>query len=252
MLIQIVKFALLCTGVVLAGGCSSTAQDSNANAAATTPTEVRASARPRTACPTACCPCHSPAAATTSPSYPRAATRSRSATLWPTRSTCRRALTRTTVSTSPSIRHDRNESPASCTWMRQATGRASLANPAQSRMKSCRRGRPWRLVTAITNQPILDVSEPVTAELGGARGLYLEVRIPKDYNASRCGDGEIGLVGRSGMIRNALPGYVGTWWVLNVDGERILVQPYCPGPCPDNSTEHLNEVAETITFTKLG
>lgn len=107
------------------------------------------------------------------------------------------------------------------------------------------------LVTAIINHPILEVSEPAPAELGGARGQYLEVRIPDDYDASSCVDGEVGLVGRPEMVRNALPGYVGAWWVLDIAGERILLQPYCPGPCPRNWAERLRAVAETITFTRF-
>jgi hypothetical protein len=254
MLTQAVKFALLCTGVVLAGGCSSTGQDSNANAPATTPTEMRTSAQPdEDSLPDGVLPLPQPSGGDDFAVLPAG---------------------RYQVPISDTLAYEielpegtyaydgkylafdqaRPQRIAGILYVDEAgEGVGVSRDPCTKQDDIVPAGRTIdELVSAISNQPILDVSEPVTAELGGARGLYLEVRIPKDYNASRCGGGEIGLVGRSGMIRNALPGYVGTWWVLNVDGERILVQPYCPGPCPDNSTEHLKEVAETITFTKLG
>jgi hypothetical protein len=251
---SLARLALLCTGMVLAGGCSSTGPGENDSAAATTSTEASPSVRGEgETLPDGVLP------------LPRPSDGEEFAVLDAGRYQVPISDTLAYEIELPqgtyaydgkylAFDHARPRRIAGILYVDQAgNGTGVSRNPCTQQDEIVPAGGSvGELVTAITNQPILQVSEPTSAKLGGAQGVYLEVRIPKDYDTSSCGDGELGLVGHQGMVRNALPGYVGTWWVLNVDGERILVQPYCPGPCPDHSTERLKEVADTITFSELG
>ena len=38
--------------------------------------------------------------------------------------------------------------------------------------------------------------------------------------------------GNPGTSNNMAPGYVGDWWILDVDGQRVVVQQYCDGVTP--------------------
>jgi hypothetical protein len=104
------------------------------------------------------------------------------------------------------------------------------------------------LVTAIRAQSIYRTSRPEPVEVDGAAGTYLEVRIPAKYDASACADDQVGLPGNPDSNNNMAPGYVGRWWVLDVDGQRTVAQAFC-GPCDGGGLETMTGVVQGITFT---
>ena len=106
------------------------------------------------------------------------------------------------------------------------------------------------LAGALRRQPVLDVTKPVPVTLDGYRGLYLEVTIPDEVDADSCVDDRVSLFesgGPDGYIGQ--DGYVGRWWILEVDGERIVVMPQCDTGCTEDDFDTLTTMAESITFT---
>ena len=106
------------------------------------------------------------------------------------------------------------------------------------------------LAGALRRQPVLDVTKPIPGALAGYRGLYLEVTIPAEVDAGSCADGYVSLFesgGPDGYV--GYGGYVGRWWILEVDGERIVVMPECT-VCTDDDLDILTTMAESVTFTR--
>jgi hypothetical protein len=107
------------------------------------------------------------------------------------------------------------------------------------------------LTGALRRQPVLDVTEPVPVTLDGHRGLYVEVSIPETVETDRCVDDRVSLFesgGPDGYIGQQ--GYVGRWWILDVDGERMVVMPQCDTGCTEDEFATLTTMAESITFTQ--
>lgn len=101
------------------------------------------------------------------------------------------------------------------------------------------------LVEAIRDEPVYQVSDPEPVELGGARGTYLEIRVPATYDASSCG-GAVLLPGKSETKTTWEPGYRGHWWILDVEGQRVVVVQHCG--CPAAVLDRATPVARSITF----
>jgi len=104
------------------------------------------------------------------------------------------------------------------------------------------------LVSAIRKQPVYEVTRLAPVTIGGAEGQSFELRIPRAYDSSSCIDSQVGLPGKPSTSNNMSPGYVARWWVLDVAGERAVLQTYCDG-CTPAASERMVEVVESITFT---
>jgi len=104
------------------------------------------------------------------------------------------------------------------------------------------------LVGAIRKQPIYRAGRPEPIEFEGAGGQYFELRIPRGYDASSCRDGQVGLPGNPGANNNMSPGYVGHWWIVDVEGQRAVVQTLC-NQCDPQTSEPITRMVQSITFT---
>jgi hypothetical protein len=105
------------------------------------------------------------------------------------------------------------------------------------------------LVEAIISRPVYRVSRPEPAELGGASGQFFEIRIPARYDASPCHDSVVGLPRPAADGTSTVAsGYVGRWWILDVDGQRVVIQQFC-GPCAADTADRIARTANSITFT---
>jgi hypothetical protein len=103
------------------------------------------------------------------------------------------------------------------------------------------------LVSAIRSEPIYSVSQPEPVEIDGARGQYFVLRIPPNYDASRCADDQVGLPGTQESANNMEPGYLGRWWIVDVDGQRVVVQLFtAERNAPE--LEVMTKAVEGITF----
>ncbi len=106
------------------------------------------------------------------------------------------------------------------------------------------------LVSAIRDQPIYRVSRAEPVRIGDASGQFLEVRIPSGYDASSCSGDQVGLPGNPGTNNNMAPGYVGHWWILDVEGQRAVLQTFCDA-CGSKGSDFVAAMVESITFTAV-
>jgi hypothetical protein len=104
------------------------------------------------------------------------------------------------------------------------------------------------LVEAIRSEPLYRVSRPEPVEISGAKGTYLELRVPAGYDALPCEASEVGMPGNPRTSNNMPPGYVGYWWILDVDGQRVVAQQYCHH-CTAGDEDSLAATVQGITFT---
>jgi hypothetical protein len=107
------------------------------------------------------------------------------------------------------------------------------------------------LVAALADLTPYEVSRPTKVMLGGAKGRYVEARIPRSYDASPCADKTVLLPGNPDTAVGASPPYVGRWWVLDVGGQRVVVQQNCWGCTPDE-LRRAPSAPESMSFTSLG
>lgn len=118
------------------------------------------------------------------------------------------------------------------------------------------------LVRALTAQRYRDAGEPTDVELGGASGRYLEWSVPKDWKVTGDADFEgcdghphtdfVSWLGDGlGERYQQVAGQVDMLWVLDVDGERLLIDATY---APDTSRAKratLTQIVESIRFTDL-
>lgn len=104
------------------------------------------------------------------------------------------------------------------------------------------------LVQAIRSEPAYQVTRPEPVELGGASGTYLEVRIPRDRDTPRCDGGEVQTPGNPDNAISWKPPYIGSYWILDVDGQRVVVAQSC-GPCSSDEAHGDSADVRSISFT---
>jgi len=142
-----------------------------------------------------------------------------------------------------------SQAPADDTWLPRHPCRDHSVTPVGPDVAD--------LATGLRQQPGLTVTQPAAVTVDGYSGLYLEVRIPDRIDASRCADDIVHLfsIGRNGDVRREEwqweDGYVGRWWILDVDGKRIVVMPQCDrdNDCTPHDIDTFTRMAESITFT---
>jgi hypothetical protein len=104
------------------------------------------------------------------------------------------------------------------------------------------------LVTAIRGQSLYRVRHRAPVEIDGAAGQYLELQLPPEFDATPCVDEQLGLPGNPESNNNMAPGYVGRWWIVDVDGQRTVVQVFAERRDAEGF-EQMTDVARAITFT---
>ena len=103
------------------------------------------------------------------------------------------------------------------------------------------------LVRAIHNRPVYHASRPEPTQIGGAKGTYLEVEIPRAFDASRCANGEVQSPGIPATSVGWEPSSRGRYWILDVDGQRVVVAQECS--CAADEFGQAATIARSITFT---
>ncbi|HWJ08596.1 MAG TPA: hypothetical protein VNS46_04425 [Nocardioides sp.] len=104
------------------------------------------------------------------------------------------------------------------------------------------------LVRALTELAPYRVSAPVPVRLGSAEGSYLEARVPRGYDNARCDGGALQLPGNPATAVSGPAPYLGRWWVLDVEGRRVVVQQNCWG-CSAGRFDEAPQTPQSITFT---
>jgi hypothetical protein len=106
------------------------------------------------------------------------------------------------------------------------------------------------LAAALRRQPVLRVGEPVPVTVNGNSGMYVDVRIPDEVDSSRCVADTVALFSSGSDEWGWEEGLVGHWWILDVDGERVVINGQCDTACADDDLETLTTMAESVTFTR--
>jgi hypothetical protein len=106
------------------------------------------------------------------------------------------------------------------------------------------------LAQALRRQPVLKVSKPDPVTVDGGRGRYVEVRIPETVDSSTCVDDTVALFSTGSDDWGWTEGFVGQWWILNVDGKRVVVNGQCDTACATDDFDTLTTMADSVTFTR--
>ena len=97
-------------------------------------------------------------------------------------------------------------------------------------------------VTALDTHPLLDVTTPVDATLAGYSGKYLEIQVPADI--SEC----VRYRPILGTIYAQGPSHRWRYWVLDVEGIRVVIQAY---DYPATSTQHRSELQSIVDSIQI-
>jgi len=114
--------------------------------------------------------------------------------------------------------------------------------------------QPGRTVTdlasALAEQPLREASQPVDLTIDGHAGVQMGWSVPADFDFSTCDDGYFDSwtdVGGGGRYQQG-PGQVDRLWILDVDGERLVVDAMYMPSADAKDRKELWRVMETIRF----
>jgi hypothetical protein len=110
------------------------------------------------------------------------------------------------------------------------------------------------LASALARQPLRNATTPTNAVLAGVRGKYLRLSVPRHINFAQCDRGYFetwtGLGWASDRWEQG-PGQVDRVWILNVDGQRLVVDAnYLPSATATDRAQ-LDRVVHSIRFLRI-
>ena len=109
------------------------------------------------------------------------------------------------------------------------------------------------LAKALGDQPLRDATEPVDIVVDGFQGKQMEWSVPANFDFSTCGDGYFdswtGAAGSWALGRYQQgPGQVDRLWILDVGGERLVVDAMYMPSTDAKDRKALWQVMESIRF----
>jgi hypothetical protein len=99
-------------------------------------------------------------------------------------------------------------------------------------------------------QKVTTTAEPVPVSLGDHDGLGLTVSVPVGFEASRCTDEELGLWQLDDGDLGIDPGTVLRLWVVDVDGQHVVLKVTTEEVPTEETVELLTGIAESATFAE--
>ncbi|MGA9346929.1 MAG: hypothetical protein WBV37_17650 [Nocardioidaceae bacterium] len=108
-------------------------------------------------------------------------------------------------------------------------------------------------VEALAAQRRTETSAAVPVTLGGYDGIYVELTAPTDLDYSTCREERLTIfetTAKGGQHWIADPGVVERFWVLDVDGERIVLTGAVSPEATDSQTEELQHIVESVQFVR--
>jgi len=104
------------------------------------------------------------------------------------------------------------------------------------------------LADALAAQPMRSGTDPVPVTVGGHDGLYVELSVP-DIDLSACPGGYFNSwPGRYQQV----PGQVDMLWVLDVDGQRLVLDASYAAGVEGQQLAELKDMVTTATFSPAG
>ena len=111
------------------------------------------------------------------------------------------------------------------------------------------------LATVLADLPPYRSTDPVPTSLGGYDGLYLEISWPTDLRTctrreeNRGAGGLMGSAATGTDMALAGPGAAYRLWILDVDGERVMIALYHRLDDAEDEIAELVDIVESTTFT---
>lgn len=109
------------------------------------------------------------------------------------------------------------------------------------------------LAAALAAQKLTSVSEPVPVTLDGHDGLYLEITASADISFEDCDAGYYGYwEGSPDDAQHTAdsPGTVDRTWILDVDGERVVLLAAAPPGVTKAHIDELTSMVESVRFVE--
>ena len=107
------------------------------------------------------------------------------------------------------------------------------------------------LASALAKQPLRNATAPTDTEFAGFRAKYLELSVPTNIDFDDCDEGFFESWTANGWASDRYqqtPGQVDRIWILDVNGERLVIDAsYLPEATPQDRTE-LERVVDSIRF----
>lgn len=107
------------------------------------------------------------------------------------------------------------------------------------------------LASALAEQPLRNATAPTDVVLAGFRGKYLEISVPIELDFGDCDDGVFEswtATGWSSDRYQQTPGQVDRIWILDVDGERLVVDASYLPEATASDRAVLERVVNSIRF----
>ena len=127
-----------------------------------------------------------------------------------------------------------------------------FADPCDSDRPSQRLGPTVEdFAAALAAQKRTTTTRPVPTELGGYRGLYVELTSSEGVDFEACGpDGMLIFEAGPGAERPLEVPATDRYWILDVEGRRVVVSAMTPAGARSESVERVTDVAEAVNFVK--
>jgi hypothetical protein len=108
------------------------------------------------------------------------------------------------------------------------------------------------LATALAGRPMRDATPPAAVTLGGYDGKYLEWSVPTDLVLEDCDQGYFDSwtgngTGGTGRYQQG-PGQVDQLWILDVAGQRFVIDAYYMPEATERDRAELQQVVDSIRF----
>lgn len=102
--------------------------------------------------------------------------------------------------------------------------------------------------SALAAQKSISATTPVPVSLDGHDGVYLELTAPAGVDLSRCRGKELVSWQTGEETGGAAPGYVNRYWVLDVDGQRVVLLASTSTGATETTVATFTGIAEGATF----
>ena len=104
------------------------------------------------------------------------------------------------------------------------------------------------LVSAFEQQRLTRRSAPVPVTVDGHHGLSLELAAPDDLDVTTCPDFNLWESDPAGARHMSSPGESDRLWILDVDGEVVVLTVTAEAHVPQAARERLTQMVESATF----
>jgi hypothetical protein len=100
---------------------------------------------------------------------------------------------------------------------------------------------------ALAAQKVTTTTTPIPVSLDGHEGVYLEASVPAGFHLSSCPGKEL-VLWEAGEESGLDASFVSRYWVLDVDGERVVLVVNTNTRATDATVARFTRIAESATF----